>query len=238
MNRISETYPNLKRGIVRRLGQLPDNIYSAIEPLLTKIERSSKDACFRELNDNLTFFELGLYLRSIQLSTDRISKLVVSLKNYGRQDQGNIAVVDLRDGIRDTLTVLNNRLKQYKIDLHFDEIPNYKCSASELNQVWTNLLINASDILGDRNDGLISIQTYFENQHIILKFSDNGPGIPEGLETKIFETNFTTKNTSGKFGLGIGLAITKEIIEKHGGRITACNTNDGGAQFTITLPAD
>jgi signal transduction histidine kinase len=119
--------------------------------------------------------------------------------------------------------------------MYLMEIPQICGKMGELNQVWTNILVNACDVLPD--GGTIKIRTKTEGEYkLVVEISDNGPGIPEEVIPRIFEPNFTTKNQGAKFGLGLGLAISNEIIRQHGGFIKASNRESGGAKFQIILP--
>jgi len=232
MHQLLEQYPNIKRPLARRMAQLDEHTFRSLH---LPDHGSLADKTIARISNLFDFYEIGNYLRSVQLSSDRIHKLVISLKNYGKHDEATWQMFDLRDGIRDTLTVLNNRLKHYRIQLRLDPIPPIYGSGSELNQVWTNLLINA--IQATESGKTIAISTEQTDPHsIMIQFSDAGTGIQPHLLEKIFEANFTTKKSKSDFGLGLGLAISKEIIEKHGGNIQASNRAEGGACFTITLP--
>jgi C4-dicarboxylate-specific signal transduction histidine kinase len=83
---------------------------------------------------------------------------------------------------------------------------------------------------------VLKIRCWSEHKKIIVEFEDSGPGVPKAIQEQIFEPNFTTKNQSQKFGLGLGLAISSEIIKKHEGDIAVRNAVDGGAIFSISLP--
>ena len=85
-------------------------------------------------------------------------------------------------------------------------------------------------------NGSLSIHCYQEGEWIKVTIEDSGPGIKENILPKIFESNFSTKKSDVKFGLGIGLSISKDIVEQHGGSISAENSEDGGAIFTVILP--
>jgi len=100
--------------------------------------------------------------------------------------------------------------------------------------VWTNIILNAADAMG--KNGSLSIHCFQEDDQIIVTFEDTGPGIKEKHLPKIFESNFSTKTSDVKFGLGIGLSISRDIIEQHNGTITAENVKGGGAHFTVSLP--
>lgn len=231
MESIEQNHPDLRRTIIRRLAPLTPDL---VETMSQKFGPKTNTAHDAQMEDQLRFFELGAAMRGVSLASQRIHALVQSLKNYGRPDQGTWALTDLREGLRDTIQVLNNRLKTYQIVLNFEDVPPILCHGGELNQVWTNLLVNACDAtpLGKK----ISIEVREHRSDIFITFSDEGTGIPIGAEEKIFEANFTTKTSSGHFGLGLGLAISREIIEKHAGSITAANSPIGGAVFTVRLP--
>ena len=229
MDTIAKHYPKLKRSLVRRLSHLDELTFKNIA---RKIDLRKPT----RLTQLLDCFEIGTALRSTRIASSRIQSLVVSLKNYGKQDQEEWQMLDLRDGLRDTLTVLNNRLKQYTLDLKLDPIEPTYCIGGEINQVWTNLLVNASQATPE--GGTITITSKQKDQTIYFTITDSGPGINPELLDKIFEANFTTKKTKSDFGLGLGLAISKEIIEKHGGNITAANAPQSGAQFTIQIPIE
>lgn len=232
MSCLLERYPDIKRSLARRIAQLDD---SSVERLKLPNHRTLSHQSIAHISTLIDFYELGNYLRGIHLSTQRIHQLVVSLKNYGRHDEAEWQMLDLREGIHDTLTVLNNRLKHYNVELDLKDIPATYCIGSEINQVWTNLLINACQ--ATEKGSTLSISTRQNDDHTItIEFSDTGTGIPEPLLEKIFELNFTTKKTKSDFGLGLGLAIAKDIIEKHGGTIKASNRSEGGACFTINIP--
>lgn len=232
MHHLLQQFPTMTRPLARRMAQLDD---ATMQSLNLPTQDKITDQAFDHIRNLLDFYELGNYLRSVQLASTRIHNLVVSLKNYGRQDEATWQMLDLREGIRDTLTVLNNRLKQYNVELALSPIPSTYCNGSELNQVWTNLLINACQATAPGNTIRI-VTRQPDDATISVEVIDAGTGIPPQLLNKIFEPNFTTKKTKSDFGLGLGLAISKDIIEKHAGTIQASNRSTGGACFTITLP--
>tara|TARA_R110000868_G_scaffold235273_8_gene489136 strand:+ start:41284 stop:42705 length:1422 start_codon:yes stop_codon:yes gene_type:complete len=214
-----------ERSTVRKLAQMPDSGYEIIASTKKKVP----------IEELVQQFEAGKFIHNIQLSSTRIANLVKSLKSYSRQDSNEAEIVDIRDGINDTILVLSNRLKYLNLELDLKEIPKIQVKLGELNQVWTNIIVNACDVLP--NGGALKIATKIEGDHAIkIEISDNGPGIPESLLSRIFEPNFTTKNQGAKFGLGLGLAISNEIIRQHGGFIKVSNKKEGGAKFEILLP--
>jgi signal transduction histidine kinase len=155
----------------------------------------------------------------IRESADRISNLVQSVKTYSHMDRGvSMEPVDIHEGIRSTLTMLNHKLKGKNIQVvkNFDgQLPKVNAYAGELNQVWTNLIVNAVDAMDQ--DGVLTIDTYPEREYVCVDISDTGKGIPEENLTRIFEPFFTTKALGE--GTGMGLDIVKKIMDRHKGDI-------------------
>lgn len=214
------------RSLLRKMAYMQDD---ALEVLFKQADPDKKEVM-------INHFEAGKMIHNIRVASERIAKLVKSLKSYSRQDENQAELVDIREGIKDTLLVLSNRLKFLDLELDLQEIPKTCISMGDLNQVWTNIIVNACDAL--KKDGVISISTREKKGKIVVEIADNGPGIPKGIMDKIFQPNFTTKNQGAEFGLGLGLAISSEIIKQAGGTITAKNREERGACFTITLPVE
>jgi signal transduction histidine kinase len=232
MEELGRKYPSLSRSLLRILSQIDKKGLSVIETKLKGI-KSEKD--FSKIENFVRVFETGSFLKSIRVSSDRISKLVKSLKSYSRSHEGQVEPVDLRQGIEDTLLILGNRLKNYAFHINLPEIPLVKCQIGEINQVWTNIIINACEAMGQ--SGILKINCGFdEPDSVWVSISDNGPGIKQEIINKIFEPNFTTKTASGSFGLGLGLSISSEIIQKYGGKIIVSNAPEGGAVFKVAFP--
>ena len=214
-----------ERSIIRKLAQMPDSAHQIIQDNRKKIP----------IETLTQQFEAGKFIHNIQVASERIANLVRSLKSYSRQDNNEAEMIDVREGIKDTILILTNRLKFLDVHLDLKDIPLTCGKLGELNQVWTNIIVNACDVL--ENGGKLNISTYAEGDYkIVVNISDNGPGIPSEILPRIFEPNFTTKNQGAKFGLGLGLAISNEIIRQHGGFINAGNKDEGGADFKIILP--
>jgi len=222
-------YPGLKRSQVRILADMTEETLSKIEPF------ALKDKHHELLELYLEAFQSGIFINGIKLSTSRIEHLVKSLKSFSRQDKGIVEPTDLRDGLEDTMLMLGNRLKKIEVIKNFSDIPKVKCNVGEVNQVWTNLMINACDAMD--NSGKLFVSCGAEGKKVWVKIADNGPGVPEPIKEKIFDSSFTTKTAGGDFGLGLGLAISKGIIEKHKGSISVGDRQGGGAEFTVMMPA-
>jgi signal transduction histidine kinase len=175
-------------------------------------------------------------LKEIEQSTVRISELVKAIKTYSYMDQAPIQEIDVHEGLESTMTILSHKLKAGNITItrEYDRtLPRISAYGSELNQVWTNIIDNAIDAIGERH-GNILLLTKRENNNIVVEIADNGPGIPQDIQSRIFEQFFTTKGV-GK-GTGLGLSISYRIVvEMHKGDISF-TSKPGDTRFEIRLP--
>jgi len=225
MASLGEEFPDVKRSLIRRIAHLTESAHVACSEVGFETKAGAR---------LLAIFEVGACWRSMHLSTERIERIVGSLKNYGRATQSTWSRARLTDGIKDTLTVLNNRLERYDLCLELKEITPISCNVGEMNQVWTNLIVNAMDASSERDK--IAIFAREDEEMVEVRVEDSGPGVPMERRSTVFEPNYTTKNQSGSFGLGLGLSISKDIIEKHGGTILIAESDLGGAAFVVRLP--
>jgi signal transduction histidine kinase len=183
-------------------------------------------------------FSSVVLLDEIQQSTARISELVKAIKAYSYMDQAPIQEIDVHEGLESTLTILSHKLKAgggIAVTRDYDRtLPRISAYGSELNQVWTNIIDNAIDAIGERH-GNILLRTKRENNNIVVvEISDDGPGIPQDIQPRIFEQFFTTKGV-GK-GTGLGLSISYRIVvEMHKGDISF-TSKPGDTRFEIRLP--
>lgn len=222
---IQKRFPYVEdRSATRKLAQMPEQALEIVDTNRKKIS----------ITQLIQQFEAGKLIHNIQLASARITDLVKSLKSYSRQDKNQAEMIDIRTGIKDTVLVLTNRLKFLDVNIELNDIPETCARMGELNQVWTNILVNACEVLPD--GGQISIKTWSDENSIYVEIADNGPGIPPEVLSRVFEPNYTTKNQSSQFGLGLGLAISNQIIRKLGGSIEASNNKIAGAKFLTTIP--
>lgn len=173
-------------------------------------------------------------LSEIADSAERISGIVKAIKEYSYLDQAPLQEVDVHSGLENTLTILRNKWKQgITINRNYSrDLPKIEAYASELNQVWTNLIDNAIDAMN--GEGELTLCTYGEPDHLCVEVCDNGPGIPREVMPRLFDAFFTTKPV-GK-GTGLGLHISYNIIVlKHHGRITV-ESKPGYTCFKVALP--
>jgi signal transduction histidine kinase len=186
------------------------------------------------INNNLVTDKM---VTEINDASTRISELVKSVKNFTHMDRGtDMQYSDIHSGIRNTLTMLNHKIKKNNIRLveNFDTtLPEVKALIGELNQVWTNIIDNAIDALENTADSTIEIRTRKDGEFVEVTFTDNGPGIPEGIKSQIFDPFFTTKEI-GK-GTGLGLDVVKRIMDQHNGSIKV-NSEPGKTEFIFCFP--
>ena len=176
-------------------------------------------------------------VRELHDSTARISELVGAVKEYAYMDRDDVGEVDVHEGLETTLRILAHRLKEGEVQverLYDPELPRVRAHGSQLNQVWTNLIVNALDALDGR--GTIQIRTCQVDGEVLVEVVDDGPGIPREVQTRIFEPFFTTKDV-GK-GTGMGLDITRRIVvEGHHGDLRV-DSHPGRTRFQVRLPLD
>jgi signal transduction histidine kinase len=176
---------------------------------------------------------MGLLSEVLQ-TTDRISQIVRAVKSYTYLDQASLLEVDIHEGLENTLVIMQHKLKKgVTIKREYSpNLPHIEAYASELNQVWTNIMDNAVDAMNGK--GEIKIKTYEEDHCVIVEIADNGPGIPEDIQSRIFEPFFTTK-APGQ-GTGLGLHISHDIIvNRHHGQLLV-ESKPGETKFRIILP--
>jgi signal transduction histidine kinase len=164
-----------------------------------------------------------------------MSHLVGAVKTYAYMDRGDLVEVDLHEGIETTLVVLGHKLKHTSIEVKRDydrDLPRMTVRGSELNQVWTNLLDNAIDALGD--SGTITISTRRDVDCVVVEIGDDGPGIPDDVRDRVFDPFFTTKDVGRGTGLGLGTA-RRIVVDRHGGSLIL-SSEPGRTVFSIRLP--
>lgn len=193
-------------GIVAKLlGSIEDN---ELKEMLTDINEIDKEA------------------------VNRISSIVTSLKKFVRLDEAELQEADINKELDLTLELIRHETKnRIEVIKNYGEIPVIKCFPNMLNQVFTNILINACQAI--EGSGKITITTEYNDKKLIVKIKDTGRGIPQNQLSKIFTAGFTTKGAG--VGTGLGLAICSKIIEKHNGEIIVNSEEGKGSEFIITI---
>src|SRR3984957_1074027 len=186
-----------------------------------------------ELTRFATLLEMDRIADELDHSTARISDLVRAIKEYSYMDQASMQEVDIAQSLDTTLIIMHHKLKR-SISVTRDyspDVPKVLAYGSELNQVWTNLIDNAADVMKD--GGKLGVRLARENDYVLVEISDNGPGIPAEIQSKIFEPFFTTKGVGE--GTGLGLDIAYKIIRKIKGLITV-KSAPGDTRFEVRIP--
>jgi len=176
---------------------------------------------------------MGLLSEVLQ-TTERISQIVRAVKSYTYLDQAPLLEVDVHEGLENTLVIMQHKLKKgVTVKREYSpNLPRIEAYASELNQVWTNIIDNALDAMNGK--GEIKIKTYEADQRVVVEIKDNGPGIPEKIQSRIFEPFFTTKAPG--HGTGLGLHISHDIIaNRHHGQLLV-ESKPGETKFKVILP--
>jgi signal transduction histidine kinase len=177
--------------------------------------------------------EVATLLNEIESATARISDLVKAIKEYTYMDQTPLQNVDIVKSVENTLTILNHKLKQGVTVLRdYQKVPLLVNSfGSELNQVWTNIIVNAIEAMHGK--GELRVKTYREDDCVVVEIDDNGPGIPDDVLPHIFEPFFTTKGVGE--GTGLGLDTVQRIVKKHRGNVQV-DSKPGDTRFQVWLP--
>jgi signal transduction histidine kinase/FixJ family two-component response regulator len=191
-------------------------------------------------------------LKSMKEGASRISKIVLSLRNFSRLDEKEYKLVDIHEGIDNTLLILqhlingSNNGKEIEIIKDYSPLPKFTCYASQLNQVFMNLIANAIDALETKSSRRrITISTKMDSwpsnspisHGIVISIADNGQGMNEEVRSKIFDPFFTTKPVGS--GIGLGLSICHNIVvEKHRGQISCISAPGEGTEFIVQIPID
>jgi len=176
-------------------------------------------------------------LKIVESEAQRVSEIVKDLLNFARNnpEQDKREIVNINQVIEKSLDLTRHNLEVEGIDIRLNLDPAVKHFLGNTNQwlqVFVNLLVNAQQAL--QRGGKIVIETRQKKRELNIRFRDNGPGIPKEIQSKIFNSFYTTK--AGRGGTGLGLSITKKIVESHGGTISVRNAPGWGSEFEIRMP--
>ena len=180
--------------------------------------------------------EIYSLVSEIGLGTNRIVEIVKALKTYTYMDQAPVQSVDVRKELDNTLIILHNKLKRgvTVVREYASDLPVIEAYASELNQVWTNIIDNAIDAMD--GEGKLFVRARREDPWLVVEIEDDGPGIPEEIQSQIFDPFFTTKGPGE--GTGLGLNISRNlVVQKHGGQISV-SSKPGSTCFSVRLPLE
>jgi signal transduction histidine kinase len=169
------------------------------------------------------------------MGSERIDRIIHSLRNFARLDEAEFQEADIHEGIESTLTLLHHKLKdRIRVVKQFGDIPKIQCYPNQLNQVFMNMLTNSYQAIED--GGTITIATSRRGSELVVSIADDGKGIRKEDLNRIFDPGFTTKGVG--VGTGLGLSISYNIIKSHSGEIKVESEIGKGTVFTITLPIE
>jgi len=213
------------------------------ESLLAAMERGDRDeiegekrriqTLTRQVNVGFLLEDLSRLVAQSLDGMERVRRIVQDLKEFSHVGRAERMRMNLNQGIESTLNIVWNELK-YKAEVikELGEIPEILCYPQQINQVFMNLLTNASQAIHER--GKIWIRTYVSGGWVVVEVEDSGCGISEENIKKIFDPFFTTKPV-GK-GTGLGLSVSYGIVQKHNGRIEVESVVGKGTKFQVSLP--
>ena len=238
----------LVAGVAHELNNPIGFVYSNMSTLRDYVEKlhrvieaasSSKadfDRAKKEIDYEFIEQDLPKLISSSEEGARRMRDIVVKLRNFSRLDEAKLKRVDLKEGIETTLSLLQGETKN-RVRLHtdFQPVPEVLCYASQMNQVFMNIISNAAQAIEGEGDVWIRLT---ENPKGLVQVSirDSGPGIKVDLLERIFDPFFTTKDVGQ--GTGLGLSISYEIVKKHGGDIRVFSEPGKGTEFTIEIPVE
>jgi two-component system, NtrC family, sensor kinase len=221
----------LATGVAHEINQPLNVIRMAAKMLkknLEKQQRADEFACER--------------LDKIEKSIVRATRIIDHLKIFGRKDEENLVLMNINDTIKSAFDFVSEQFRLHSIGVEMDlddALPGIMGDSNRLEQVFINLIVNARDAFSDRNregcPSTISVASAYDRDrgHVVVRFADNGPGIPKDIMPRIFDPFFTTKEV-GK-GTGLGLSISYGIVKTHGGTIDV-QADAGGTRFTLEFP--
>jgi PAS domain S-box-containing protein len=222
------------KSYVDTLCELADGFDQTLHGLAGQLELKEKIAQLKKQADYEFLKEdVADLVRESLDGLKRVRDIVQSLKDFAHIGETDWQYADLHAGIDSTLTIANNEIK-YKasVQKEYGQLPQVKCLASQLNQVFMNLIVNASQAIPA--SGVITVRTGCNGDWVWVEVGDNGVGIAPEIVSRIFDPFFTTKPV-GK-GTGLGLSVSYNIVTKHGGRIEVDSDPGKGTRFTVHLP--
>ena len=204
---------------------------SALARLAGNLSRDHLSVVIRWLAASCSLFTL---MDEVRMGAERLSEIVKAVKAYAYLDQAPIQEVDVHEGLENTLVILRHKLKSgvNVVRDYASDLPRIEAYASELNQVWTNLIDNAVDAM--QGQGQLTLRTYRRDDRIVVEIGDDGPGIPPEIQLRIFDPFFTTKPPGSGTGLGLHI-VYHSVVDQHRGQIHLAS-QPGATTFQIVLP--
>lgn len=185
-----------------------------------------------EIDLDFVLDDLNKLLEESQEGIERIARIVRELKSFARAEEAPFEYADINEELDKTLRIAQHEFRdRIKVNKEYGRIPQVQCHASQLSQVFLNILINASQAIAD--EGTVIVKTFEEDNKIVVEISDDGCGMDKETMKHIFDPFFTTRGVSGT---GLGLSVSYGIIKRHNGEIRVKSEAGKGTTFTIELP--
>ena len=185
-------------------------------------------------NDSVRAEEASQYLQQAQTCVESMVRIVGDIRMFSRSDKGVLHEEDLNQIIESVLGIVRFSVKhKVTIRKELGQIPKIRCNAQQLSQVFLNLIVNASQAVGDHT-GIITLRTFEQGDTVVAAISDTGCGMTDEVRSRIFEPFFTTKGAEQ--GTGLGLSITFDILKKHSAQIDVESALGQGTTFTLRFP--
>ncbi|MBU3647363.1 MAG: hypothetical protein FGM56_04730 [Limnohabitans sp.] len=211
---------------------------SVYEKVLDAPEADSAEMAALKKKNNYAFIrdDLQNLVKETQEGVGRVKAIIQDLKDYARTNVASHYVAsDIQVGLKSTLNIARSQIRdRADVRLTLGKLPLVECAPSQIDQVFLNLIVNAAQAMPEGKMGLIEIRTDCDDKQVRIEVQDNGPGIAPEILKKIFDPFFTTKDPGT--GTGLGLSVSQNIIQQHGGTLTVDSTVGVGTTFTITLP--
>ncbi len=195
-----------------------------------------KNLTIEDIDHMHHFWKMGVAIHDIVLASEHAAHVIEAVKALGSGEREQMEV-DVNRTLNSALVLVQKQSENIKVSLKKEELPMIQGNATELKQVWINLIKNACESLttSQTKDPEIKITSEHKKNEIHISITDNGPGIPKELKEKIFQPNFTTKKSGLSFGLGIGLSVVQKHINHYQGTIDI-ESKPGKTTFYIKLP--
>jgi signal transduction histidine kinase len=225
-----------------KMASLGDLVAGLVHEIATPIGaiQASADVAQRVLrraaNDPAPVLQsLDLNHRTILTASERLARLVRSLKSYAQLDEAELQRADIRHGIEATLDLIAPKLgDRVETVREFGDLPTVECYPSELHQAFMTLLVNAVESIEGR--GTLTVKTWADGGEVFVRIGDTGRGIPEDRLGKLFEVGFSEKGS--RVRMHVGLSNVHTIVQRHGGAVTVESEVGKGTAFTIRLPRE
>lgn len=218
---------------MKMLAEYSDSLINLVKLLSLQVDEAQRLPLLAQFDFDYVCADLPKLVQESEQGLNRLVDIIHDLKDFSHIEEAEFVEADLHQGIQSTLNLVANELK-YKADVvkDFAELPSVHCIPSQLNQVLLNLLINAAHAI--EQHGTICISTGCDDNWVWFSVRDNGKGMDPVQLGRIFEPFYTTK-PKGQ-GTGLGLPLSRSIVEKHQGMLEVSSTPGVGSCFTVKLP--